>query len=199
MQIKKLCVFCGSSPGRQKQYAEAAENLGAVLAARKIELVYGGGRVGLMGTVARAVMQHGGIVTGVIPKHLADREVAFKEITSLKIVSSMHERKALMAKLSDAFVALPGGIGTFEEFFEMLTWTQLGLHTKPCALFNIRNYYGALMDFMAHAEREQFIDPESRKMIVVEEDPDKLIARLEQFTPPVKDKAKSALRASNLE
>ena len=196
MRIKRICVFCGSSPGAHKDYALAAEKLGRMLAEKNIGLVYGGGSVGLMGIIARAALKHGGEVTGVIPEALARRGVGLKELKNLKIVPSMHERKALMAKLSDAFIAMPGGIGTLEEFFEVLTWTQLGIHTKPCALFNVRNYYGHMTDFLDHAVKEDFVEKEHRDMVIVEDDPEKLLESIAAFKPPTKDKVKWALKAS---
>jgi len=135
--IERICVFCGSSPGARPVYARAARELGLALVARKIQLVYGGGRVGLMGELARTVLDAGGGVTGVIPQQLVDRELAFAELEDLRIVASMHERKALMAQLADGFIALPGGLGTVEEFFEVLTWAQLGIHRKPCGLIDV--------------------------------------------------------------
>ncbi|NLO91134.1 MAG: TIGR00730 family Rossman fold protein [Elusimicrobia bacterium] len=192
----KLCVFCGSGMGRKAEYAAAAEALGRVLAENGIELVYGGGSVGLMGTVARAALRHGGKVTGIIPQSLADREVAFNELENLKIVGSMHERKAAMIKLADAFVALPGGIGTLEEFFEVLTWTQLGIHSKPCALLNVRGYYDRLLQFLDHTAAERFIEKEHRKMLIVERSPSRLLKSLAAFRPPRKDKAAWALKES---
>lgn len=196
MRIKRICVFCGSSPGAHKDYALCAEKLGRLLAEHKIELVYGGGSVGLMGVIARAVIAHGGEVTGVIPEALARRGVGLEELKNLKIVRSMHERKAVMADLSDAFIALPGGIGTFEEFFEVLTWTQLKIHSKPCALLNVRNYYAGLMNFLSHAVKENFVEKEHRDMVIMEEDPEKLLARIASFRPPTKDKVKWAVKAS---
>jgi len=141
MEIKSVCVYCGSSPGKNPDFLQSARAMGTELANRKITLVYGGGRSGLMGEVARTVLERGGRVIGVIPKALEDQELAFREVTELRVVDSMHERKALMAELSDAFVALPGGYGTLEEIFEVLTWVQLGFHTKPCGLLNISHYY----------------------------------------------------------
>lgn len=196
MKIKKLCVFCGSGTGRRAEYAAMAEAVGRILAEGKIELVYGGGSVGLMGTVARAALRHGGKVTGVIPQSLADRDVALNELENLKIVGSMHERKAVMIRLADAFVALPGGIGTLEEFFEVLTWTQLGIHSKPCALMNVNGYYDRLLGFLDQAVKERFIEKEHRNMVIVERSPEKLLKRLAAFKPPKKDKAAWALKES---
>ena len=161
MTFKRLCVYCGSRHGAQPAYDRAARNLGAALARHGIELVYGGGRVGLMGVLAESVLAHGGKVIGVIPKALVSREVAFLELSDLRIVESMHERKALMADLADAFVALPGGVGTLEELFEILTWAQLGLHHKPCGLLNVDQFYDLLLGFLDHALAENFIPKNS--------------------------------------
>jgi hypothetical protein len=176
--MRRVCVFCGSSIGRLPAYREAAEALGAVLADRGIGLVYGGGNVGLMGVIADAVMAQGGEVIGVIPQSLADREVAHAGITDLRIVDSMHTRKAMMADLSDAFIAMPGGVGTFEEFFEAVTWTQLGLHRKPCGLLNVNAFYTPLALFIDQAVTEGFIKPIHRAAIVVDSDPARLLDTL---------------------
>src|SRR5687767_7589537 len=176
--MRRVCVFCGSSVGNQPAYAEAAQAMGAVLAKRGIGLVYGGGNVGLMGVVADAVMAHGGEAIGVIPQSLADREIAHGGITQLHVVDSMHTRKAVMAELADAFVAMPGGVGTFEEFFEVVTWTQLGLHRKPCGLFNVSNFYAPLAAFIDQAVAEGFIRPVHRAAIVVDSDPVRLLDTL---------------------
>src|SRR5579871_639763 len=146
--LRRVCVFCGSSSGLRSSYAEAARRLGWTLAGHKVGLVYGGGKVGLMGTVADAVLERGGEAIGVIPQPLVAREIAHPGLTELRIVSSMHERKALMADLSDAFIALPGGYGTLEEFAEALTWSQLGIHKKPCGLLNVAGYYDNLIAFL---------------------------------------------------
>jgi uncharacterized protein (TIGR00730 family) len=155
---------------------------------RGIGLVYGGGRVGLMGAIADAVLEEGGEVTGVIPFALDAREVAHRGLTELRVVSSMHERKAMMADLSDAFVALPGGYGTFEEFCEVLTWSQLGLHPKPCGLLNVENYYGRLLSLFDHAVAERFVRPEHRALVLEAEDPEALLDALEAFRPPALEK-----------
>ena len=176
--MRRVCVFCGSSIGNQRAYAEAAEALGAVLAKRGIGLVYGGGNVGLMGVIADAVMAAGGEVIGVIPQSLADREIAHAGITELRVVDSMHTRKAMMADLSDAFIAMPGGVGTFEEFFEAVTWTQLGLHRKPCGLLNVNAFYTPLALFIDQAVTEGFIKPIHRTAIVVDSDPARLLDTL---------------------
>src|SRR5215216_2949562 len=152
--MKRVCVYCGSSIGNQRIYREVAEVMGSVLARRRIGLVYGGGNVGLMGVIADAVLAGGGEVIGVIPQSLADREIAHDGVTDLRIVDSMHTRKAMMAELSDAFIAMPGGVGTFEEFFEAVTWTQLGVHRKPCGLLNVAGFYTPLAAFIVQAVAE---------------------------------------------
>jgi uncharacterized protein (TIGR00730 family) len=182
--MRRLCVFCGSSVGNQPAYAEAAQAMGALLAARGIGLVYGGGHVGLMGVIADAVMASGGEVIGVIPQTLADREIAHTDITELHVVDSMHTRKALMAELSDGFVAMPGGVGTFEEFFEVVTWTQLGLHRKPCGLLNVNAFYTPLAAFIDQAVSEGFIKPVHRAGIVVDSDPERLLDTLSTIQLP---------------
>ena len=182
--MRRLCVFCGSSVGNQPAYSAAAQALGRLLAKRRIELVYGGGKVGLMGVVADAVMANGGTVTGVIPQSLADREIAHAGITTLHVVDSMHTRKAMMAELSDGFVAMPGGVGTFEEFFEAVTWTQLGLHRKPCGLLNVDNFYTPLAAFIDQAVSEGFIKPIHRAAIVVDSDPERLLNTLATIDLP---------------
>lgn len=182
--MKRVCVFCGSSSGNQKIYRESAEAMGAVLAERGIGLVYGGGNVGLMGIVADAVLARGGDVIGVIPRALADREVAHTGVTDLRIVDSMHTRKAMMADLADAFIAMPGGVGTFEEFFEAVTWTQLGLHRKPCGLLNAGGFYSPLAVFIDQAVSEGFIKPVHRAIIVCDDDPARLLDRLADVTLP---------------
>ena len=166
MEISTICVYCGSSPGRLPVYRAAAQQLGTEIASRGIHLVYGGASVGLMGEVARAVLAGGEKVTGVIPQSIADQEVAFMELDDLIVVNSMHERKARMAELADGYIALPGGYGTFEEFFEVLTWAQLGMHAKPCGLLNVENYYGQLLAFLDHAVQEMFIYAPHREMII---------------------------------
>jgi len=176
--MKRVCVFCGSSIGSQPVYAEVAVTLGRLLASRGIGLVYGGGNVGLMGVIADAVMAAGGDVIGVIPHALADREIAHPTITQLHVVDSMHERKAMMADLSDAFIAMPGGVGTFEEFFEAVTWTQLGLHRKPCGLLNAGGFYTPLAAFIDQAVSEGFIKPVHRASIVVDDHPERLLDSL---------------------
>lgn len=182
--MRRVCVFCGSSIGKQPAYRESAEALGAVLAKRGIGLVYGGGNVGLMGVIADAVMAGGGNVIGVIPQSLADREIAHTGITDLRVVDSMHTRKAMMAELADAFIAMPGGVGTFEEFFEVVTWAQLGLHRKPSGLLNVNGFYAPLAAFIDQAVTEGFIKPIHRAAIVVDSDPVRLLDTLATIKLP---------------
>ena len=182
--MRRICVFCGSSVGVNPAYAEAAEAMGALLARRRIGLVYGGGDVGLMGVVADAVLDHGGEVIGVIPRALADREIAHQRLTELHVVDSMHTRKAMMADRADAFIAMPGGVGTFEEFFEAVTWTQLGLHRKPCGLLNVNAFYSPLAAFIDQAVTEGFIKPIHRAVIVVDDDPARLLDTLATIKLP---------------
>lgn len=195
--MKRICVFCGSSPGARPEYLRAAEQLGHVLASKNLGLVYGGARVGMMGKIAEAVLEKGGEVIGVIPKGLVEREVAFTGLADLRVVDSMHERKALMADLSDGFIALPGGLGTIEEFFEVATWAQLGMHPKPCGLLNVEQYYSRLMDFLDHTVSEKFVELEHRSMILVEESPERLLQKFETYQPPTVDKARWVLEFTN--
>ncbi|QKI81653.1 TIGR00730 family Rossman fold protein [Kroppenstedtia eburnea] len=182
--MKNICVFCGSSPGSSPVYMEGAKQLGISLAEAGITLVYGGARVGLMGAVADTVLAHGGKVIGVIPKSLVDREIAHTGLTDLHIVSSMHERKALMSELADGFIALPGGSGTLEEFFEVFTWAQLGHHQKPCGLLNLNGYYTPLLQFIDHTIGEGFMKEDYRAMILSESGPEPLLQRFEQYQAP---------------
>jgi len=184
----QICVFCGSSPGKNSRYLEAAQRLGTVLAQEKLGLVYGGGRVGLMGLLADAVLEAGGEVTGVIPTALWEKEVGHRGLTQLHIVGTMHQRKALMAELADAFVALPGGIGTFEELFEIWTWGQLGIHHKPIALLNIEGYYDKLIGFIHHAKEEGFVRTQHASMVIIERDPRNLLVQLKTYKPVHVDK-----------
>ncbi len=181
--IKSVCVYCGSAAGVRPAYAEAARALGTLLAREGIELVYGGGRVGLMGVVADAALAAGGRVTGVIPHALQAREVGHEGLTTLHVVTTMHERKALMAKLADAFVAMPGGLGTLEELAEVLTWAQLGVHRKPCGLLDVEGYYAPLTAFFDHAVAEGFVRPEHRALLVADAEPAALLARLRAWSP----------------
>jgi uncharacterized protein (TIGR00730 family) len=177
-KLHSICVFCGSSPGNRREYAQAAADFGRLLAQRGIRLVYGAGNVGLMGVLADAALAAGGEVIGVIPQQLVDRELAHQRLTELRIVSSMHQRKALMAELSEAFVALPGGLGTFEELCEVLTWTQLGIHAKPCGCLNTLGYFNPLAEMLDHATHEGFLRPEQRQLLIVEEVAEELLTRL---------------------
>ena len=182
--MKRVCVFCGSSVGARSIYRDAAVAMGTVLAAKGIGLVYGGGNVGLMGIVADAVLAGGGSVIGVIPESLANREVAHLGVTDLRVVDSMHTRKAMMADLADAFIAMPGGVGTFEEFFEAVTWTQLGLHRKPCGLLNAGEFYTPLAAFIDQAVSEGFIKPVHRAFIIVDDNPERLLDTLGKVELP---------------
>jgi uncharacterized protein (TIGR00730 family) len=181
--MKRICVFCGSSCGSRPEYRTAAEELGAELVRRKIGLVYGGGNVGLMGIIADAVLKAGGEAQGVIPENLMAREVGHKGLTKLHVVRSMHERKALMADLSDAFIALPGGFGTLEEFCEVVTWTQLGLHAKPCGILNVVGYYSPLLAMLDHAVQERFLKPENRGLVLARDSVVGLLQALEEWRP----------------
>ena len=182
--MKRICVFCASSPGANPRYLAVANQLGVLLAQRGVGLVYGGGSIGLMGKLADAVLAEGGEVIGVIPRALVDREVAHRGLLNLHIVGSMHERKAMMADLADAFIALPGGLGTLEEFCEILTWAQLGIHRKPCGLLNVRGYFDPLLAFLDHIVAEHFMRPEHRAMVLVEDDPERLLDALGEYEPP---------------
>jgi uncharacterized protein (TIGR00730 family) len=176
--MRRLCVFCGSSVGVRPAYSDAAKAMGTLLASRGIGLVYGGGNVGLMGMVADAALAAGGEVIGVIPRALADKEIAHAGLTVLHVVDSMHTRKAMMAELSDGFVAMPGGVGTFEEFFEAVTWTQLGLHRKACGLLNVGGFYSPLEHFIDRAVDEGFIRAAHRGIVVMDSDPARLLDKL---------------------
>jgi len=169
--FKSICVYCGSHNGARPEYMAAARHLGQLIAERGLRLVYGGGGIGLMGVLADSVLAEDGRVIGVIPEQLAERELAHRELTQLRVVTGMHQRKALMAELSDAFIAMPGGIGTMEELFEVLTWSQLGLHVKPCGVLNILGYYEYLLGFLDHQVAEGFLKEEQRNLLQVSEDP----------------------------
>jgi uncharacterized protein (TIGR00730 family) len=182
--MKRICVFCGSSAGTNPLYADAARRMGRTLARRGLGLVYGGGGVGLMAAVADAALDAGGEVVGVIPRALQLREFAHDRLTELHVVGSMHERKAKMAELSHGFVALPGGMGTLEEFAEVLTWAQLGLHERPCGLLDVAGYYRPLVAFFDHAEAEGFLRPEHRRLVLAADDPDALLDRFLAWEPP---------------
>jgi uncharacterized protein (TIGR00730 family) len=182
--MRRVCVYAGSNVGADPAYAEGARALATTLAERGIGLVYGGGNVGLMGVLADTAMAAGGEVIGVMPAALIEREIGHRGITELREVGSMHERKAQMADLSDAFVAVPGGIGTLEELIEVYTWSQLGLHRKACGLLNVNGYYDALADFLDHAVEEAFLKAEHRGILTVASDPAELLDRLAAFEPP---------------
>lgn len=177
-KIKRICVFSGSSPGRRSSYENAAKELGNELLKHNIELVYGGGNVGLMGVIADTVIASGGKVIGVIPEFLQKQEVSHVALTELHIVQSMHERKAMMSELSDAFIAMPGGIGTFEELLEVMTWQQLGVQAKPCALLNTDNYFDHLIALLEHAVAEEFLKSRHKKMLLVEKNSEHLVKLL---------------------
>ena len=182
--MTSVCVFCGSSAGAKAAYAQAAADAGDTIARRGLGLVYGGGHVGLMGIAADAALRAGGKVIGVITRALEVREVGHTGLTTLHIVQTMHERKAMMASLSDAFLVLPGGIGTLEEFFEVWTWGQLGEHTKPCGLVNVGGYFDGLIGFLDHAVAEQFLKPKHRQMLIVGETPAEVLDRFAGYVPP---------------
>ena len=186
--MERVCVFSGSSAGAHPDYVRAAEELGRALAAQGVGLVYGGASVGLMGAVADAVLDAGGEAVGVIPQALVDREIAHRGLSDLRIVSSMHERKALMAELADGFAALPGGMGTLEELCEVYTWTQLGLHSKPLGLLDVRGYYAQLVAFLDHTVEERFMTPEHREMLLVERRAAALLEAFRRWQAPVRSK-----------
>lgn len=180
----KIAVYCGSRPGHDPAFAEKARELGAFFGQNGVDVVFGGGHVGLMGVVADAVLQSGGKVYGVIPEHLQDRELAHAGLTELHVVKTMHERKAKMAELADGFVALPGGIGTLEEIFEAWTWAQLGFHGKPCAFYNLGGFYNPLMEMVKSMEKAGFVKQEYVDMVIVEEQPQSLLEGLRNYSAP---------------
>ena len=182
--MQSVCIFCGSNTGREAAYAEATRALVRALAAAGIRIVYGGGNIGLMGVVGQAALEAGAHVVGVTPRKLLEREVVHTGLTELHVVDSMHERKVMMAEISDAFIALPGGMGTLDEIFEMITLNQLGMQRKPCGLYNISGFYDGLCDFLDHAVAERFIRAEHRDMIVVADEPGPMIRRLQDWTMP---------------
>jgi uncharacterized protein (TIGR00730 family) len=184
----RLCVFCGSNAGQDPVYLAAARALGEALAREGIDLVYGGASVGLMGAVADSVLAGGGHVTGVMPQALVDKEIAHKGLSDLRVVGSMHERKAMMAELADGFIALPGGLGTFEELFEVWTWAQLGYHKKPCALLNVAGFYDKLTGFLDDVVERGFVKPVHRAMLIVESEPAGLIDAIRSYEPPKVEK-----------
>ena len=181
--MKRVCVFCGSNTGIRAEYRIAAQGLATELARRGLGLVYGGGNVGLMGMIADSMLRAGGEVIGVIPQSLVAREVAHHGVSELRVVDTMHQRKALMNELSDAFIALPGGFGTLDEFFEILTWSQLGIHGKPSGLLNVSGYYDSLLAMLDHAVTERFLRPTHRALVLADTDADSLLQRLASFYP----------------
>jgi len=181
--MRRVCVFCGSSPGNRPDFAEAAQQLGQLLAQRGLGLVFGGGHIGLMGLLADAVLAGGGDAVGVIPQALVDKELAHSRLTELHVVSTMHQRKALMADLSDAFIALPGGYGTLDELFEILTWAQLGIHAKPIGLLNVAGFFDALLAWLDRCLAEAFLRPEHRRLLLVANDGAQLLDQLQAYRP----------------
>jgi uncharacterized protein (TIGR00730 family) len=181
--VQRVCVFCGSSPGARPAYTEAAQDLGQLLVEHDITLVFGGATVGLMGRLADTVLSEGGEAIGVIPQSLVDREIAHLGLTDLAVVETMHERKQRMADLADAFVALPGGLGTLDELFEIYTWAQLGMHRKPIGILNVEGYFDGLMTFLEHAVAERFVRDDHRAMVIVAEEPAAMLERLDDFDP----------------
>ncbi len=181
--MKRVCVFTGSSPGAQGSYRESARALGQLLVERKCELVYGGAKVGLMGEIADSMLESGGHVIGVIPESLVDMEVAHEGLSDLQVVTSMHERKALMADLSEGFIALPGGLGTLEEIFEIVTWAQLGFHAKPCGFLNVAGYYDDLLRFLDHSVEQRFVKPVHRALLHTATDPGELLDAMAAARP----------------
>src|SRR5215210_6489089 len=182
-QINRVCVFCGTNTGARPEYGAAARELGRILAEQGMELVYGGASVGIMGELADSVHEHGGHVTGIIPQQLMQKEAAHTGIPNLIVVASMHQRKSQMADMSDGFIALPGGIGTLEGFLEILTWGQLGIHSKPSGILNVEQYFDGLTGFLDHAVREGFLTEAHRGAIIMETDPRQLLERLQAYTP----------------
>ena len=198
MKLQRITVFCGSSPGGDPAYAEAARALGAKLAQEGIGIVYGGGRVGMMGQLAQAALDHGGEVIGIITRHLYNMEVGHTG-TDLRIVNSMHQRKADMAELGHGFIMLPGGLGSLDEFFEAVTWSQLGLHAKPCGILNIKGYFDQLLAFLDHAKDELFMAPPARGLVHADADANALLAWMRRFEPLTPDKGAWAKALSQLE
>src|SRR6185437_2275534 len=184
----RICVFCGSNSGSRAAYTKAAEELGQLLARKKLALVYGGGRIGLMGSIADTVLKEGGEVIGVIPESLVRREVAHTGLSDLRVVQTMHERKAQMAELANAFIALPGGFGTLDEFCEILTWAQLGLHGKPCGLLNVEGYFDPLLALFDRAVDDGFLHPKHRSMLITADDPERLLEEMVKYRAPEVEK-----------
>lgn len=188
MQLTSICVFCGSNSGANPAYAGAARALGRELVSRKLKLVYGGGSVGLMGIMADTVLEQGGHVTGVIPKSLLDREVGHRSLTEMHVVATMHERKALMSELADGFIALPGGLGTLEELFEVWTWSQLGIHADPVGLLNVNGFFDRLLEHLRNAVDQRFLHIKNLEMLLVDTRPDSLLERMVRYQPPEVEK-----------
>lgn len=188
MNFQRICVFCGSNAGTNPAYCDNAVTLGQLLAGRGIELVYGAGNIGLMGILADAALAAGGKVIGVIPEALVAKEVGHLGLTELRIVKSMHERKAIMSDLSDAFIAMPGGFGTFEEFCEVVTWSQLGIQSKPCGLLNVEGYYDPLLELFDHAVGEGFLRVENRGLVLEDRNAERLLEKMANFVPVRADK-----------
>ncbi len=186
--MRSLCVYCGSSPGADAAYTTAAASLGSLLARQDIRVVYGGGRVGLMGVLADAAIAEGGRVVGVITRALLAKEVAHRGLQQLVVVDTMHERKAAMSDMADGFVMLPGGFGTLDEFFEAVTWTQLGVHSKPCGILDVNGFFTPLLDLLDEAVRQRFIRIEHRQMLIIESTPDLLLGRFDSWRPTVAEK-----------
>jgi uncharacterized protein (TIGR00730 family) len=186
--MQRICVYCGSSPGANDAYSAAAQGLAEALVQNDLQLVYGGAHKGTMGILADAVLERGGAVHGVIPQMLEEKEIAHTGLTELHIVTSMHERKSMMAALSDGFIALPGGFGTLEELIEIVTWGQLRFHDKPCGVLNVNGYFNKLLEFLDHMQAEEFLKAENRAMLLSDDDPARLIRQFEQYAPPATDK-----------
>ncbi len=195
--MRRIGIYCGASPGVRPDYVTAAGVLGRTLAERGIGVVYGGGKVGMMGAVAEAALGAGGEVIGVIPQSLFDKELGFSEVSDLRVVGSMHERKAMIVDLADAFITLPGGLGTIEEFFETLTWAQLAFHLKPCGLLNVAGYFEPMLHFLDHMVSERFMQQAHRDMIVVDNDPVVLLDKFETYSPPSADKVQWVMTMIN--
>lgn len=186
--MQRICVYCGSNTGVRPEYSQAAEDLADVLVRHEIELVYGGAHKGMMGVIADRVLQQGGNVHGVIPKMLLEKEIAHEGLTKLHVVKSMHDRKSMMAALSDGFIALPGGYGTLEELIEIVTWGQLRFHDKPVGILNVKGYFDSLLQYLDHSVTEGFLRPENRAMLIHDADPVRLIRKFERYTAPRVDK-----------
>ena len=195
--MKRISVFCGSSPGKGKKFITAAAKMGKAIVNNKFELIYGGAKVGTMGVIADTVLENGGYVSGIMPKNLVDREVAHPGLTKFYEVSSMHERKALIEEMSDAFIAMPGGLGTTEELFEMWTWGQLGLHQKPIALYNVNGFFDKLLEYVDELVENEFLEKGFRDMLIISDNAEEILEKLTNYTHPHLDKAVEALKKLN--